>query len=220
MTVFAPYFLKQKLEDAKLRWKEKKTNLIIWATDLASCPQRYDLGMQYPEIAIAQFSSPQFVIGELIHKAIENFELYDDWEKETEIAYQSEEGLIKGRVDLFHRGQKILIEIKTGRDVKNPPSPHHVLQVWIYKQLMGSEHEYIVYITYGRIIDIAVLDEDYVNVFRMIKFPYFRYHGQQKIIDEYIKWWRAEAPTPLFNWECDYCPYAHLCHLRKTNQKR
>jgi len=217
---FIEALLRLKLEEAKLKWKEKRENGWIWVTDVIHCYHRYELSSMFPEIAIAQFSAPQFIIGDLIHKAIQNLPCFERWEAEREVEVHYGEFKLKGRIDLYNEEEKHLIEIKSGRDVKAPPSPHHVLQVWIYKQMVGSTKESIVYITNGRIIQCDLRPEDYKFVLGKFKIRRITNVPQQSPLFDYISWWWNESPTPIWPWECDYCPYAHICMHRKSNSKR
>jgi len=218
--IFWPYYLKQKLEETKRKWREKVENGYVWVTDMVHCPERYHLSLQYPEVSLGQFSSTQFVLGELLHRAIESDKLFEGWLKEYEVAKDYGKFKIRGQVDLWNPDEKILVEIKTGRDVKSPPSPHHILQVWIYKQILGSQQEFIIYATYGRIVEVELTQIDYQDVFTQLKAQQMSMINMPDILGKYVAWWWGAAPTPLWPWECDYCPYAHLCALRKTQNKK
>jgi len=228
-----------KYQDTIGKWKNRMPNE-FWVSELVYCPYRVIMARNYRPLLESQiFFSPQLILGELAHLGLRFFAnaLGYDYETPVEIMWKvniadvapefremltAEEGfsniVLRGRVDVLDKKRKIIWDLKTGRDVKNPPSPHHALQVYIYKLITRAEEARILYITSSRMCEVRVTDDDVRGAIEQLGLKLYAFSDPKSFFDEYLKFWLGCQRTPLWNWECDYCVFRAVCP--KYSQRR
>ncbi|MCD6590280.1 CRISPR-associated protein Cas4 [Candidatus Woesearchaeota archaeon] len=212
-------YLRELIDTAKEYLAEKKPGE-FWVSDLISCPHKYIMAQKYPEILLGHTLDNNLVLGDIIHTGFESFLAGRGFMIEVEKEVKIGNNTIKGRIDALSEDGLRVIEIKSGKDVKNPPSPHHVLQVYIYMAMTGAVIGKIVYLTYGRLVEVEITKDHILEALRQIGAPRNLSQPNTEWLKEYVEWWTNRAPKPLWPWECDYCPFASLCPYRKSNGNR
>ena len=183
----------------KLDSKPEREEGVLWVTDLTACPLRTEFSKTLPEFNLPNSFT---VWGEFAHKGFQMF-LREEFGAETEVEGEKtlldENGLplwtVRGRADAL-LGDEI-IEIKTAKSASSP-FPHHVDQLRTYLWLFEKERGRLVYLTPDRVFEHEVRgafnDEEVKGKILIVV--------QQKRV-------------PLWDWECNYCPYAGFCPKRR-----
>ena len=188
-----------RLKDFMEKLEELKDPRIIYVSDLVSCSHKRLFRIKFPEL---QFRfEPPMVLGELVHRGLEDmlkergFEQEVSIEKKVEI--NGETYIVKGRMDAFNRDDGVVIEIKTARSSQGVPHRHHILQIQIYMNIVDAREGLLVYITPDRILEYKVVKETID-------------------IDELVRETINDVVHPRWDWECRYCVYSRMCPYRIT----
>ena len=191
---------KAKVEESK---KYSKGPNEVYVTDLVRCPLKAKFEGLYPELKEAENYSPAAILGDLVHRGLENF-LKEKFNAEIEVEgsrtveINGKSVTVKGRADAIT--QDYVIEIKTSRADKGLPHDHHVLQLRLYLWLFNRKKGILLYVTPDRVTEYEVSDPpDEAEVLRHLEdFLNIRY-------------------APKFKWECNYCPFSVLCPNKVTS---
>ena len=199
----------------KLEFEEHKRDVnILWVSDLVRCPLKRLFELKYSEIVQAETFNPIFIIGDLIHKGIQNYlglakersllnyEVQVEVEGQKEVEVNGKKVTIRGRLDILIKNNSELIgyEIKYSKNDGNIPYEHHKLQILLYKWLFNLNKAYLLYITPERIVEFEINES--LNDGDILKL---------------VKDTLNLRKTPRYSWECGYCPYSVLCPYKKTS---
>jgi CRISPR-associated protein Cas4 len=188
-------FYEEKLKEHLDRINELKDEKIIYITDLVYCPLKREFRRQYTEISF-QFE-PYMVLGDMVHKGIQEYLSDMGYEIEKEISKDVEvEGTsftLKGRMDAFSPNR--IVEIKTARSGSNLPQPHHLMQLRLYLAIAGVAKGTLIYVTPDRYVEHEVNSEN-IDV--------------QSIVKKHVK----KENIPMWEWECRNCIYSKFCPYR------
>jgi len=218
--------LQYKIYDSRNKRETRRLNE-VWVSELVYCPMRPELAKKYPELADASvYLSPSTLLGELAHLGIRFFARALGYETEkqiyNEITIDDERGeklIISGRIDIFDSAKQILWDLKTGRDIVSPPSPHHALQAWFYKLLTNASEARILYITSARMCEVKITETHVLQALRQLGWKNAPPLSDIQLLIKYVQWWRRKEKVPLWAWECDYCIFSSVCpHFKR--QKR
>ena len=194
---------KLRLEDAKKHSRKEKE---FYVTDLVRCPLKMVYELKYPELVLQQIYNPSTILGDVVHKGIEqilieakDLKLLDGRvEIEVEGSKKVDDYVVKGRIDaIIYRdnGQRIGVEIKYARSDLGLPLQHHVMQVKIYNWLFDLNETILIYLTPDRITEYRVNER----------------------VDEYeILGLITSRQAPRWSWECSYCVFSVLCPNKRT----
>lgn len=200
-------YLKRELEE---RWGSRRPNE-VWVTELVSCRLKPELARKYPDLLRASVYSPNAVLGTLAHWGITFIARalgYDvEVPVERRVIVNSEEVIVRGRADIVAPG-KVVIDLKTGRGVREAPSSHHCLQVWLYRLILGTEKAKVLYVTLSRMCSVEVTEGDVRKALDELKVS--------ADVDDFTSLVQAlmrarERRVPLWHWECSYCPFSRVC---------
>jgi len=166
--------------------------------ELSACRRKRVCRRKWYRLGVEELMSvkPSIVIGELIHEGLSTIlskhGYIPDVEARKAIEVDGKVYEIIGHADLVKKDT--VYEIKYARQVKRHALQHHRVQVSLYKWLLNVDKAVIIYFTPDETtmyrVDGAVGD------------------GWVK---SHIRQWMTR--TPLFSWECTYCPYRDLCRL-------
>lgn len=190
----------------RAQFEERRAELadptVIYVTDLVSCTNKYFMRRLYPDLAYA--FEPPAVLGDLAHAGLESLLREHGFLPEFQVEKHVEVGSalyrVKGRVDAYNPDTGEVVEIKTARTLRAEPYEHHLAQINIYLNMLGSERGYLVYFTHDRIAEFAVRRAP-VDLEGLV-----------------ARLLRNEA-HPLYAWECDYCPFRKLCPMRAAREE-
>ncbi len=194
---------KLRLEDAKKHLRKEKE---FYVTDLVRCPLKMEYELKYPELVLQQIYNPSTILGDAVHKGIEqilveakDLKLLDgSVEIEVEGSKKVDDYVVKGRIDaIIYRDneQRIGVEIKYARSDLGLPLQHHVMQVKIYNWLFDLNETILIYLTPDRITEYRVNER----------------------VDEYeILGLITSRQAPRWGWECSYCVFSVLCPNKRT----
>jgi len=185
--------------------EHKREEGVYWVTDLVRCPLKRIYEFKYPELVASQVFTPVFILGELVHKGLEN--LLQEYFGEGKVSIEVEgrkkvslpsgkEVFIEGRADailVLENGDKIGIEIKSSRSDIGLPLEHHVEQVKAYNWLFSLKKGVLLYVTPERIAQYPITD---------------------RFTDEDIIERIMDTTAPRYPWECSYCPFSVLCPMK------
>ena len=214
MVLFPLEYLRERILDEIRRYTEKAEN-VFWVTELIYCPLRRKYmeqltvtvdGKKIPPVIAEQLDTPSLVLGDLIHRGLEQWlgEKGCEVEKEVEreIEVEDKKYIIRGRVDAIC-GDTV-IEIKYARDLKSDkPLQHHVQQVQIYMWMTGLREGKIIYVTPSRLLCFDV------------KAPY-----QEPQVALLVQETLRGEPAPRHEWECQYCPFQAICPRSRQQMQR
>lgn len=198
---------KNKLDEYFAHQKEEN---VFYVTDLVKCPLTLKYENEYKDLAITNSLNSSAIMGTFIHSGLEDFlksnfsNIQTEVPVEKEIVVQGKNIKIKGRVDAIigTNGEKVVVEIKSGRSDKGIPHEHHIIQLRIYLWLTGIRKGLLLYITSDRIAEYSVNEPlDEAEIIRLV--------------EETLKMSKA----PRYQWECKYCVYAKVCSMvQQQNQ--
>ena len=171
---------------------------VVYVTDLVSCHHKFHLRKLYPELSIG--FEPPAVVGNLIHAGVESIVLQHGFVPEYTVEKHVDVGgslyVLKGRVDAYNVETREVLEIKSVKTFQGEPYDHHVQQLNIYLNLLGSPRGYLLYVSHDRIVEYVV-ETSHVDV------------------EEEVARLLADEKHPLYPWECRYCPYRKICPYRR-----
>jgi len=179
--------IKKEIEEDISKRKEKKENE-IWVSDLISCKKKVEFYRKFPEMFIIE---PKLYIGKFIHTGIQEVlkEIYENVEIEKEVEKEIDGKIIKGRVDAILDDTILEIKYTSNTNLKEP-YPHHIIQLKIYLWLTQKNKGKLIYITPNNLLEFDVdgefKDEDIIELIKNEK-------------------------SPMWDWECCYCPFKPLC---------
>ncbi len=180
------------LEEYRKREEELRNPSILYVTDLVSCSHKRALRLSYPEITFK--FEPQLVLGNLVHKGLEDILEENEYKVEVEVEAEYEvmgsRILLKGRVDAVSKDA--VVEIKSARSDQGLPHEHHVMQLQIYLNMLGLDKGILIYITPDRIAEYLV-EREPLNI--------------KDLVEETI----LDLKHPRWSWECRYCPFSRIC---------
>ncbi len=193
---------KTRLEEMKKHVRGEKE---LYVTDLVRCPLKIEYEIKYPELVIQQAYSPPTILGDVVHKGLENLlieakslNLIDgEVNIEVEGSKSIEEYIIKGRIDAIivkKDGRRIGVEIKYTKSDMGLPLQHHVLQVKIYNWLFDLSETILIYLTPDRITEYRV--EERIDEYELLSLI-------------------TSKQAPRWSWECSYCVFSILCPHKK-----
>lgn len=191
------YFIKDQLS----RFDELKNPRLIYATELVACTHKYRLRQLYPELTIV--FEPSMVIGQLLHIGVEKYLAESGFQIEYSIENKFEinniEYVLKGRVDAFHPEKKIIVEIKSSRDMSSKPLEHHVHQIQVYLNMLNIDTGILLYIT-------------------PVNFREYRVEKQALDLRSLVESLVRNEYHPKWNWECRYCVFRKICSYRVVEE--
>lgn len=136
--------------------------------------------------------------------------------QEMPIKIQESEFIISGRVDnlvlVKIDNQKVLVEVKSTKFLKDYPNEENVMQLQFYMHATGIHHGILLYI-----------QKDNLQT-RWFEIPYDKKQAEEiikrfKLLDKCLKFDEippAEAKfDPKRDWMCDYCDYREECEKAK-----
>ncbi|ADV64440.1 CRISPR-associated protein Cas4 [Desulfurococcus mucosus] len=185
------------------RMGELRDGSTIYVTDLVACSHKYHMRRKYPELTIG--FEPSMVLGELLHKGLEEVLKGEGYEVEKSVEVPVEiDGaryIVKGRVDAYNPGTRTVVEIKSSRTSRGIPKPHHVEQLNIYLNIMDVESGILVYVTSDKIVEY-VIPRERVDVTGLVRNTL------------------GNLVHPRYEWECEYCVFRRLCpYAREEGEK-
>ena len=202
------------LKEFKERFKKVKEykGILIWVSALTQCPRKWLYMLKFPEAVQYQFKG-SLAIGKVAHMGLESIIKdnlsclsYKRVENEVEVKKEvvlddGRKVLITGRVDsvAYRDDEKILYEIKTAKSDIGIPHGHHILQLKIYMNILGSSKGILVYLTPERITEYEV-KEPVSN------------EELKRLISSFLKF-----KGPLYSWECSYCIFSSICPYKKIH---
>ena len=231
------------------RYIHKAKSGVLWVSDITGCRYKAELGLDYPNLLAADSLRGPLIQGALIHEGFRGIAGYGD-PAVFEVPVQVRLGdgtVLRGRIDALFwdpkEGLLEVVELKTGRDVKDEEgSTHHVMQAWIYSLMLTekslevdpdremlegdrkrvlewlekrrSTRTVLVYVTAGRIRVVPVTSERAERAFREAFGSYVEFADLSSIVDA----WR-ESRVPLWSWECRYCAFQAVCPYAVKNGK-
>ncbi len=189
-----PLIYKIHISDQLNRLNEIRNPQIIYVTDLVACTHKYKLRRLYPELTIR--FEPSALVGEMIHIGVEKYLEREGYTIEYPIEKKYEvdniEYILKGRVDAFHPEKKIVVEIKSGRDVQNKPLEHHIYQLQIYLNILDVDRGILFYVTPDGFLE-------------------YEFKREKMNIKSLIKMLVNDEIHPRWEWECRYCLFRRIC---------
>lgn len=211
-------YINEKIAESIEKLKTKKPNE-IWVDDIAYCRIKSILARKFPELNATKKLEPAIILGDIIHIGVEKIlenkygslvKTEDDNSFKEKIIIDNVEYVISGRPDaiLDKNGVKEIIEIKSGRDVKDPPSFNHLVQVFVYMTLLKIPRCRILYFTNKRIIEVSMsLDDAKKKIANTIMSSHT---DEMDILRDLVKKWLS-MKRPWATWECDYCHFQKIC---------
>ena len=217
------------LNTSKEHIRERGT---IWVTDILYCPLKCYYSLRFPEIQQARLIvNPQLFHGLLVHIGLEvlarlcGFEVekrlemnigientYPESELTKLLGIEKQVKLV-GRADLYDPANNIVYEIKTVKEVKNV-LPQHVIQAWIYKEILKADKAKLIYIAGNGCFEIDVNDNMVVDALNKL--------GVRGALDDFvgtisnmIESWLSLERVPLWEWECNVCEFKGICSKRR-----
>lgn len=189
-----PIIYKAFINEQRERLNELSDEHIIYVTDLVACSHKLKLRQLYPELNLR--FDPGAVTGSLIHIGIEKYLKDNGFEVEVpvekKIEVDNREYILKGRIDAYKPDEKIVVEIKSGRDIQGKPLEHHILQLQIYLNLLDADTGILFYVTPEGFLEFMV-NKEKLNIKSLVK----------TIVRDEIH--------PRWSWECRYCIYKRIC---------
>nr|WP_234097619.1 CRISPR-associated protein Cas4 [Sulfolobus islandicus] len=188
---------KEKISEAK---QHQRNEGEVYVTDLVRCPLKAKYELLYPELKDAEAYTPSFILGDLVHKGLEEF-LKEKFNAELEVEGAKQLQIdgktitLKGRADALTNDY--VIEIKSSRADRGLPHEHHILQLRLYLWLFNKSKGVLVYITPDRITEYEINNPpDEAEVL--------------ELVEDFMK----AKNAPKFKWECGYCTFSVLCPRR------
>ena len=188
---------------------DKKEENMLYVTDLVRCPLIPKYEQEYQDLAIFSTLNAATILGNFVHAGLEQFlkshftDVQTEVELEKDLIIEGKVIKIKGRADaiMTFNGEKIVIEIKSGRTDKGIPYEHHLTQLKTYLWMTGIKKGLLVYITSDRIAEYQVNEPlDEAELLRLV--------------EETLK----KSKTPRYPWECKYCVYSKICPIPQQSQ--
>ena len=183
------------------REKHKREEGEVWIIDLVRCPLKRIFEEKFPEISESTIFSPSAIVGKLVHLGLENLlenkmeNVQIEFEGEKKIKIESEEVVVKGKIDV--KIEDLGIEIKSARADRGIPQEHHIDQVRAYNWLFDLKKTILIYVTPERITQYQISD---------------------RMDDNEVRTRILEEKAPRYDWECGYCPYSVLCPHKKSRE--
>jgi len=173
-----------------------------YVTDLLQCAYKRELSMKFPELSAYTSFEPAVVMGILVHEGLEKIlsEMDIEVEVEGEKTIEDPEAdriyVVKGRADAIVTTDdgRVGIEIKTSRNANNIPYEHHIDQARLYNWLFDLKKTILVYITPTKLVEYEIVGP-----------------MDEKMILHIIN----SSTSPLYEWECKYCPFSKVCPKSK-----
>ena len=209
MVDFPIDYIREKIGEQIKKASEKKEDE-LWVTDLIYCPLKRAYteklmieinGNKVPPVIAEQLDTPSLVIGDLIHRGLEEWlrekgcQTEEEVEKTVTVKLSEEEKTfkIRGRIDAIC-GDTV-VEIKYMRDIKqNKPLQHHILQTQLYMWLAEKTEGLIIYVSPTGILSYN------------IRSPYTEPQVRIEIAGAV-----SMLRIPRYEWECRYCPFQMIC---------
>jgi len=183
----------------------------VWVSALVLCPTRWRLMLRFPELAKADFRG-SYALGRAAHLGVEQLlrdhaqdlgfsKVETEVEVERRVTVDGASVLLSGRVDALglSGGGRTVIEVKTARGDYGLPHEHHLLQLRIYMWMLGASRGVLLYLTPDRVAEYEVGEP----------------LSEGEVADLVRGFLRGE-PSPRYDWECGYCPYAPLCPRKRV----
>uniref|UniRef100_A0A7J3PKD1 CRISPR-associated exonuclease Cas4 n=1 Tax=Staphylothermus marinus TaxID=2280 RepID=A0A7J3PKD1_STAMA len=192
-----PLIYSSHIREQLTRFEELRNNRVIYVTELVSCSHKHRLRQLYPELTIS--FEPITVTGHLIHIGVEKYLVENGFQTEYPVKKTFEidnvEYVLKGKVDAYHPEKRIIVEIKSSRNITNKPLEHHVEQLQIYLNLLNVETGILLYIT-------------------PVVFREYRVERKDINLANLVKSTIRNENHPRWNWECNYCVFKEICSYR------
>ncbi len=192
-----------KLKDFRERLEELRNPKVLYVSDLVSCSHKRLFRLRFPELQF-RFEPPS-ILGELVHRGLEDILTSNGFEKEVSIEEKVEingdKYVVKGRMDAYSKDKELVVEIKTARSSQGVPHKHHIMQLQIYMEMVDAKEGLLVYITPDRILEYKVLRET-IDLVELVK----------ETINDTVH--------PRWDWECRYCIYSRMCPYRLNEQSQ
>ena len=181
---------------------------VIYVHELCQCYMKAMLQKELTELHIVDIESinDKMIIGEAIHEGmlqiLKHVEASEPEEKCKEIKVNDETVTICGTADAIIEDTVIEIKYVSRSDriiekqddkISVKPMEHHVRQARLYGWLYDTSNVMLLYVTPIKIVTVQLepySDSDVV-----------------KIVSD----WLNLKPSPLWEWECNYCRLKRLC---------
>lgn len=189
-----PIIYRKYMDEELKRLDELRNPHVIYVTEIVGCSHKYKLRTIYPELMLR--FDPSAILGELVHIGLERY-LGDtgfmiEYSIENKYVIDDEEYYLRGRVDAYDPGRKLVVEIKSSRDASNKPFEHHILQLQVYLNMLESDNGILLYITPDGLLEYSIKRE-------------------KLDLKSLIKMLVRDEVHPKYGWECRYCVYRRMC---------
>jgi len=192
--VVIPIIYRAFVSEQLAKLEEARREDVLYVTDLVVCSHKLRLRHMYPELTVN--FDPLAITGSLIHIGVEKYLANQgftvEYSVEKEFEVDGRKYVLKGRVDAYHPGEGIVVEVKSSKSPQGKPLEHHVLQLQIYLNLLEARQGILVYITPEAFLEYSV-EREKLNVKSLIR----------AVISDEVH--------PRWSWECKYCVYRRLC---------
>ncbi len=183
------------LLDAILDWEWKQQLAhryftepnVIHVTELVQCRKKSEFFDKFKEVFTI---NPPILVGRFVHMGLQEW-LKKEYNASVEVEFKKELGncVVVGQVDAIVRDW--IVEIKYAQDVyDNKPYEHHILQVKLYLWLTDFEKGKLIYITPKKLLEFDITEKPTDDEVWML----------------YDTW-----KSPMWDWECSYCPFNQIC---------
>jgi len=203
------YYIQQEQE---ARLKSRAPNE-LWVSELVVCPAKREMALKYPQYA--KIPQPRLLLGILVHLGVRFFARAAGYEYEVPvkiiISVDGVDYTVTGRADVFDPARGIVWDVKSGRSVYDPPSPHHALQVYIYQRLLKAKEGRVLYLTGDRFCEVKITDGHVVRALQQAHINDVDYRDVDELLRHLIVIHIKKLLTPLWSWECDYCNFKVVC---------